>query len=95
MNKEENVVPEQQTAPIEPQEPVKKKELDIKGPWDANAFTKDEDFEKELLKSDESLRPAIKKVRGVYRNIAHGIFGSEADLNMGLVLGTFPDSVMD
>ena len=44
MNEEENVVPEQQTAPIEPQEPVKKKELDIKGPWDANAFTKDEDF---------------------------------------------------
>ena len=94
MNEEENVVPEQQTAPIETKEPVKKKP-ELKGPWSANAFTKDEDFEQELLKSDESLRPAIKKVRGVYRNIAHGIFGSEADVNMGLVLGTFPDTVMD
>ena len=93
MNEEENVVPT--TAPIKPQEPVEKKEVKLKGPWDANAFTKDEDFEQELLKSDESLRPAIKKVRGVYRNIAHGIFGSEADVSMGLVLGTFPDTVMD
>ena len=89
MNEEENVVPEQQTAPIE------KKEVKLKGPWDPNAFTKDEDFEQELLKSDESLRPAIKKVRGVYRNVAHNIFGNNADLNMGLVLGTFPDTVMD
>ena len=89
MNEEENLTTEQPTAPVEPK--LKKP----KESFNANAFIKDEDFEKELLKSDESLRPAIKKVRGVYRQVANGIFGSEADLNMGLVLGTFPDTVMD
>ena len=92
MNEEENLTTEQQISPVEPVEPKSKKP---KESFNANAFMKDEDFEQELLKSDESLRPAIKKVRGVYRNIAHGIFGSEADGNMGLVLGTFPDTVMD
>ena len=92
MNEEENLTTEQQISPVEPVEPKSKKP---KESFNANAFMKDEDFEQELLKSDESLRPAIKKVRGVYRQVANGIFGSEADLNMGLVLGTFPDTVMD
>ena len=41
MNEEENVIAETPTAPIEPKEPVEKKEVKLKGPWDANAFTKD------------------------------------------------------
>ena len=46
-------------------------------------------------KSDESLHNTIESVKGVYTNIAKGIFGKDYDASMALILGTFPDTIMD